>query len=250
MHKRYGFTIVEILIAIAVIAILAIISAVIYGGVQERAATVSVRATTNRGSDILGLHFIRNKDYPPNFAGTEFIPDQGVATALWTNAPIVRTYSPGFLSPEENTQLFINACNTNVPLVVSGSTYFTSCGFAGNSVNIHIKGQKGSNVLLKGPEIDKSLAESSMTCSVPQCAETAQLIFQQFEDQGGSWPLQSSGVTAPLPEPDVVTATGPATKFCFEVWSEDYPNVASHATPNKTTPQPGRCPEDPELHYP
>lgn len=250
MYKRYGFTIVELLIVVVVLAVLAAIGIVMYLGAQERAAGVQVRATVNRGAEVLGIHFVRNRDYPPNFAGTEFVPEQDIATALWTNAPVVRTYSPGLLSPDENTQLFLNACNTNVPLVVGGSTYFTSCGFAGNSVNVHIKGQGSSNTLIQGPTIDKSLATSSLVCGIPECAETAQLMFEQFEAQGGSWPLQSSGKTVPLPEPDVVTATGPATKFCFEAWSVDYPNVVQHSTHSKKRPQPGRCPEDPELHYP
>lgn len=75
MYKRYGFTIVELLIVVVVLTVLAAIGIVTYLGAQERAAGVQVRATVNRGAEVLGIHFVRNRDYPPNFAGTEFIPE-------------------------------------------------------------------------------------------------------------------------------------------------------------------------------
>lgn len=250
MLKPRGFTIVEILVTVVVIALLASIGIVSYRTMQERAARASVLTTLNQGSETLEIRYVRKNDYPPNFAGTSFIPSEGVVTALWTNAPVVRTYSPGYLTDDENTQLFLNACNANVPLVVDSKTYFTSCGFAGNSVNIHVKGQAGSNALIQGPTISRDFAKSKMSCSVPECSQVAELIFQQFEEQGGKWPLESSGTVVTLPDPDVVTATGPATKFCFEARSDKYPHIVAHTLSGDRNPQPTHCPEDPELHYP
>lgn len=250
MLKIRGFTIVEILIAVVVIALLASVGMISYRTVQERAARASVLSTLNQGSETLEVRFVRKNDYPPNFAGTSFVPSEGVVTALWTNAPVVRTYSPGYLNDDENTQLFLNTCNANVPLVVGGKTYFTSCSFAGNSVNIHVKGQAGSNALIQGPTISRDTAETEMKCGIPECADVAQLIFDQFEEQGGAWPLESSGTIVPLPDPDVVTATGPATRFCFEARSEKYPEIVAHTMSGVRDPQAAPCPEDPELHYP
>lgn len=44
MHKQYGFTIVELLIVIVVIAILAAISVVAYTGIQQRAQDTSLKS--------------------------------------------------------------------------------------------------------------------------------------------------------------------------------------------------------------
>ncbi len=250
MLRNRGFTMVEILIVIVVIALLASIVVLSYNNSQRQAANSIVMASARHGSEVLEIQFARQRDYPPNLAGTEYVPTDGVATALWTNAPVVRTYSPGFLTPDQNTQLFLNSCNANVPLEVGSKTYFTSCGFAGNSVNVHVKGKAGSNALIQGPVISREAAASEMVCGIPECAAIAEEIFQQFEAQGGSWPLVSSGTAVTLPEPDQVTATGPATRYCIETRSERYADIVAHIKSEDTVLSEGPCPDDPELHYP
>lgn len=249
MRKQFGFSLVEILLVIVILATLVTIGLLTYRGSQHRAARAAVFSSVKQGAESLEIHRAQNKDYPPNFAGTEFLPSDGVVTALWTNAPVVRSYSPGLLTPEQNSQLFLNSCNANVPLVVGSTTYFTDCSYAG--INIHVKGKKGSNRVLKGPNFDRDYAESELSCGgVPECAAVAAAIFDKFEEQGGDWPIQVSGSQVSLPEPDVVTAVGPATKYCIEGRSALYYDVVAHITSDDVNPQPGECPYDPELHYP
>lgn len=248
MLKLRGFTIVETLLAVVILASLVTIAAVTYNGGVRQAARSAVFASIKQGSDVLEIQYTRSGDYPPNLAGTEFKPTDGVVTALWTNAPVVRTYSPGSLTDEQNAQLFLNSCNANVPLVVGSKTYFTACTYAG--INVHIKGQAGSNIVLHGPSFDKNYALSNMTCSVPECAEIAQTIIQEFEEQGGSWPIKPSGSQVTLPEPDQVTAIGPATDYCLEGRSAKFDDIVAHVLPGVERPKDGPCPDNPDLHYP
>ena len=64
MHKKYGFTIVELLIVIVVIAILAAISVVAYRGVQARAMNSRVVASFDVAEKALRMYFIENGCYP------------------------------------------------------------------------------------------------------------------------------------------------------------------------------------------
>lgn len=68
MHKRNrsstGFTIVELLIGIVVIAILAAISIVTYRGIQERARASEVSSTLSQAKRKLELYKVDNGNYP------------------------------------------------------------------------------------------------------------------------------------------------------------------------------------------
>ena len=245
MLKTVGFTIVEVLLVTVILASLATIGVVSYTATQKRAANSVVLASVDHGSEVLEIQFTRQRDYPPNFAGTEFVPSDGVVTALWTNAPQVRIHKN--LTPEQNAQLFLNACNANMPVVSGGTTYNTACAFAG--INLHVKGKKGSNVIFHGPEVTKAEVATEMTCAVPDCQAAALAIIEQFEAQGGTWPIRVSGGQVTLPDPELVT-TGVATKFCLEGRSDRYLDVVAHIKSGETSPQSGPCPDDPELHYP
>ncbi len=245
MLKKHGFTIIEVLISVVLVAILAAIGIVVYTGSQQRAANSAVLSSISHGSEVLEINFAREQDYPPNFAGTEFTHSDEVATALWTNAPGVRSYAPGTLNSNQNTQLFLNACNANMPIEISGQTYNTSCSFAG--INIHIKGKKASNVVFHGPAVQQS--DLVLTCG-SGCTTIMQTIIQQFTDQGGTFPLNVTGEYVSLPEPDSFTSTGNATRYCLEGRSTRYDTVIGHITSEENKPRSGPCALDPELHYP
>ena len=64
-----GFTIVELLIVIAVIGILASIGVTTYNDVQNRAKDVRTDSSMSEISDMLELYYLANKSYPAVCAG-------------------------------------------------------------------------------------------------------------------------------------------------------------------------------------
>lgn len=63
-HKQTGFTIVELLIVIVVIAILAAITIVAYNGIQNRARISSVSTALSQAAKKLSLYHVDNAAYP------------------------------------------------------------------------------------------------------------------------------------------------------------------------------------------
>lgn len=72
---RQGFTVVELVIVITVIAILAAVSIVGYNGVQERAVTASLHSDLRQASDILQVERTYEKTFPAT------LPDEVVASS-------------------------------------------------------------------------------------------------------------------------------------------------------------------------
>lgn len=64
--RRSGFTVVELLIVIVVIAILAAITVVAYNGVRERSMTVKQLADLNAYIKIIEAYKINKGPYPPS----------------------------------------------------------------------------------------------------------------------------------------------------------------------------------------
>ena len=64
MGKHKGFTIVEILVVISVIAILATISIVSYSGMTERARDSKIRSVVKTAGDALQLYETKNNSLP------------------------------------------------------------------------------------------------------------------------------------------------------------------------------------------
>ncbi len=64
IKSRSGFTIVELLIVIVVIAILAAISIVAYTGIQQRATNISIISTVNQTVKLISGYIAANGTYP------------------------------------------------------------------------------------------------------------------------------------------------------------------------------------------
>ena len=63
-RKAHGFTIVELLIVIIVIAILATISIVAYNGIQKSAAETALKSDLRNAATQLGLAYANDGVYP------------------------------------------------------------------------------------------------------------------------------------------------------------------------------------------
>jgi prepilin-type N-terminal cleavage/methylation domain-containing protein len=241
MFKKAGFTIVELLVVITVIAILAGIVVVAYGAWQKRAATQTVLSDTNLAKS--GLENFQNfKDtYPPNLAGTGFVSSKSVAITLYTNAPSIGVYDS--LTDDQNAQLFLNVCNANL-----NGTNNTTCTFngSGSGAKIHVKGTSGSNFYWSPSPLTKTYIQNNCASL---CTKVATLI-SQFEAQGGVFPIVLSGNNVSLPEP-TNTPSGNATEYCLEARSGLFQDVIYHTLSSQvaSSATAGACPPDPDLQY-
>jgi len=239
-----AFTIVELMLIIATVAILAGIGILGYNGWQKRSIDSAVRSDLAQAASGLKSHQNFNGDYPPNLAGINFAASDKVGLILRTNAPQIRTYDN--MTPSQNAQLFLNTCNANMPIMSADglTTYNTACTFAGN--NIHISGQVSSNVVLQGPTID--INEVALTCG-STCDAAVSAMKSQFMAQNGTFPLDVPKNQVALPPPTLTTYST-ATKYCLEGRGVTYADIVYHITSANTAVTPGACPSDPELHYP
>jgi prepilin-type N-terminal cleavage/methylation domain-containing protein len=75
MHKQRGFTIVELLIVIVVVAILAAITIVAYNGIQNRSKSAQFLAAIDAYVKAAEIYKIENGDYPatPQSPGTNAV---------------------------------------------------------------------------------------------------------------------------------------------------------------------------------
>lgn len=87
MKKQRGFTIVELLIVIIVIAILATIVVVSYNGVQQRATQARIESDLTNAQRLLDTYYGQYGSYP--VTSTNLNPDWGTTTARTdVNCPI------------------------------------------------------------------------------------------------------------------------------------------------------------------
>lgn len=238
-----GFTITELLLVVVILAILTLIGVVAYQGVQRRSAEGLVTQTTSDALKHLQIYYAFDKSYPSNVAGTEYGPPLSTAVTLYTNAPQLPVYSS--LTPAQNAQLFLNACNGFMPIVSGSTQYNTVCVYNGN--NAHIKGTVSSNVVVSGPSINES--DFKLVCGTA-CTEVQQKIISIFKSQGGTFPIIVPKAGSSLPKPTSTTTIGKATRFCVEVKSAAYDDIVYHASSESQKPIKGQCLLDAELHYP
>lgn len=240
--KLRGFTLVEILITVVVLAILASIAIVSYTPFQVRSARAATQAEIEQARSKLELYNGLERDYPPNFAGIDYSAPTSVVMTLYNNAPQIRVFNS--LTADQNAQLFLNACNANMPITSGSTTYSTSCAFAG--INIHVKGQVSSNIVYHGPTVDES--EVVLDCG-SVCDAAIAKIISEFKAQGGHFPITVPKKQVSLPNTWTNEAYGKATKYCLEGRYTLFNDVVYHVVSGSTNIVEGMCEDDPDLHY-
>ncbi len=235
-----AFTLVEVIIVIAIVLILVAVTVLTYTGIQRRSVDALVSGTVADAQKSLQTFYVFNKYYPSNIANTDYAPPLTVGVVLYTNAPQSPVYSN--LTSGQNAQLFLNACNGFMPIVSGGTTYNTSCTYAGN--NQHIAGTVSSNVVVHGPTINQ--ADFALTCGAA-CTAAQNNIISTFIAQGGTFPVTVPKNGSALPAPTMVT-TGNATTYCLEGRSPTHTDVIYHVEPGGSLTA-GPCTAV-GLHYP
>lgn len=239
---RHGFTIVEILIVVTIIAILATVSIITFANMRWRSVDALVKNTASDAQKALQTYGVFNqKTYPSNIAGTEYAPPLDVALALYTNAAQIPVYTN--LTPDQNAQLFLNSCNGFMPVTDGVSTYNESCSYAGQ--NLHVKGTVSTNIVMQGPTISQS--DFQLSCG-SACDTAVDSIVSTFIAEGGTFPIVVPSRGSTLPQP-TMTTTGVATNYCLEARSPLFSDIVYHATQNAANPAEGPC-DTTGLHYP
>ncbi len=119
VKKAYGFTIVELLIVIVVIAILAAVSIVAYTGIQVRARDTARQSDIRQVQKLVELYYAENGQYPITASNI----GTGSATTVRTDANCSGGTQSADWVPGLNTTLPQSVPNTNKG--VNGNT--TGC---------------------------------------------------------------------------------------------------------------------------
>lgn len=131
---KSGFTIVELLIVIVVIAILAAITIVAYNGIQERARASAATSALSQAAKKISLYNIENNSFPPDLAAAG-ITDAGNVSYQYS------TTATGFC---------VTATNGTTSYKISEATAAAPGGCAGHGVG----GQVAVVNLIPNPSVE------------------------------------------------------------------------------------------------
>lgn len=275
-----GFTLVEILIVIVVIAILATIGIVSYSGVRQSATKAVVIDNLRQASSAVEItHLSKSSELPDNAELTEipglFSPSPGVVTKIYQQPKI--KYNN--LTAVQNAVLFQTICsslsNENRPdasdLVYGEGRdqannkvkylwgpslcnvynkdriqFNTSWGFAGGQLIIPVSKTNFTNFINNINNTDSYFPDATHVAK-----QYYQTTLDRFESQGGVFPITTfwddwcqtgqAWCTAKEALPEVVATDNDSGYYCLEAYHENYPEMIFKLTSDSRSPEPGKC---------
>ncbi len=142
--RQQGFTIVELLIVVVIIAILAAITIVSYNGIQTRANNSAADALVNNVSKKLHAYYTLKGSYPSNTAAGALTTDlntyteSSVGTTTFTAIPSTATPSTP-TSANGKTSLKVELCGSGAGVKLTKFDYATNA-VAATPVSLGITG--------------------------------------------------------------------------------------------------------------
>lgn len=261
MKQRGGFTIVELLMIIAVISILTSIAIVGYGSWQRRIATKSVESDLLHVKSAMKNSLNFTNTYPTTLAklNETFSPSSDVNLSMSSNGALPHYTN---LSVIQNSVLFYEICDN---LIAAGyargmnnggqtEQYITAC-------NVYNNNQLQVNSSWTPRSFSTSVSATVLPTTVssinyndswrPNRTQIEKDFYQtwhtRFSEQGGTYPItsfwdawanQNNGgvVKQTLPPPDSLTSAS----FCVQANSKKFTTIIYHVT-NENDPQTGPC---------
>lgn len=261
-YTARAFTIVEVLVVVAIISILAGITIAAYGSWQRNMAKNTVQADLLHAASVIkSVHNFKNT-YPTSIFAKDLSndgepgiqPSNDVTMSLKTNVILLPVYSN--LSQAQNSQLFLDACNSAMPVISTnnGALYHSSCySFITGLLQFRLA-SNGRTAYIANPIQE----DFSITCSkfLGSCNESdysavtsaaVSKMKQRFTNQGGTYPVSMPLLFtgAVLPDPSSSYTENEATKYCTEAVSKKFPDIIYHVrSSSPSMPQSGPCPAD------
>jgi len=253
---QHGFTIVELLLAIAVLGILATIGILAYNGISKTSVIRKVQNDLVNAAGEMETVAQQNAGAYPGSLPTSIVASGGVTIAIYTS-PLPH-YSG--MTSVQNGVLLSQICQDLVNAGLGsgknfgGGTdnYITSCG-NWNAGSMQVTGW--TSKVFNTPLQDNTLTDYANSIPAydawhPNEQAVTQYFYRQLHDrliaEGGSFPIttfwdswatpNNGGVIAqPLPAVD-----SPTADFCINGGSTTYADVLWHITSNQKV-LPGTC---------